>query len=125
MTFMKDTEGNWEKFAAWLNGEMQGQFASGRALAKKAGIGHSVVARMLNGSGPFDAKSIYAVADALHVPREVAQQAAGFYEPIEDVPLRLQALVRRTAVLPELLQAAVIDVFEAAVLGAERQMQSR
>jgi transcriptional regulator with XRE-family HTH domain len=77
MSFVTDSLSGWERLAEWLNQEMDARHLSTRQLAKKAGISHSVIAKMANADGTFTAKSLNGVADALGVPREKVQQMVG------------------------------------------------
>jgi hypothetical protein len=83
------------------------------------------VDQVVNGQTRPGLKFARAVARAFEIPEEDVMRRAGILRAMTDLPPRLSDLAQRAAVLPGLLREGVMDVFEAAVLSAERQMQSQ
>lgn len=114
-------------FALWLVQELEARGWSRAELARRTrgGITSTAVDQVVNGQSKPGLKFARAVASAFEMPEEDVMRRAGILRETVDLPPRLSDLAQRAAELPMLLQAGVIDVFEAAVLSAERQRQSR
>lgn len=113
------------EFASWLVQELEARGWSRAELARRGGVTSTSVDQVVNGLTRPGLKFARAVARAFEMPEEDVMRRAGILRATVDLSPRLHDLAQRAAVLPELLRDGVTDVFEAAVLSAERQMQSR
>lgn len=115
------------EFALWLVGELEGRGWSRAELARRSrgGITSAAVDQVINSQSKPGMKFARAVARAFEMPEEDVMRRAGLLRATVALPPRLHDLAQRAARLPELLQEGVTDVFEAAVLSAERQRQSQ
>lgn len=104
-----------DSLSTWINQQMRMNGWSSRALAKEARLSHSVVARMANGQGPFSARSLNAVADALGVPREEVQRLAGLLRDPAKPDDEIQALIRHLQAMPEDLRQDTLGLFNALI----------
>lgn len=113
MSLVSDNVEKWAALADWLNGQLVLRSWSIRRLAREAGVSHTLVARMANGEGPFDATSLNALADALGVPREEVQRLAGLLRDPARPGDDIQALVRQLQAMPEDLRRDTLALFNA------------
>ena len=124
MSFVNDSLEHWEKLADWLNQQLDEQHLTIRGLARKAGIAHSVIAKMTNAQGPYAAKSLNAVADALNVPREIVHTLAGVLPSHGEVLPEARAWSDRLMGLSDENRANAIRAMEGALAAVESAAQS-
>lgn len=124
MSLVSDTFSEWLQFADWLNQQLEERHLSIRALARKAGISHTVVARMSNAEGTFTVQSLNAIADALSVPREKVQQLAGLLTDHGEALPEVSEWSKRLMALPDELRVATVAAMEASLRASEVGVQS-
>lgn len=119
MFFVSDTLDEWQRFADWLNQQLAEKHLSIRALARKAGISHTVIARMSNAEGTFTIQSLNAVADALDVPRELVQEIVGLLPDYGEIMPEAKAWSARLMALPADVRALAVQAMEGTLRLAE------
>ena len=111
-----------EKFADWLNSELEQRGWNQSKLAQRAGLGRGTISNVINNVRKPGPEICKAIAKALSVPEEVVFREAGILEPEKKSARGIAELQEVYNLLPESDRQELLDI---ARMKLERQEASK
>jgi transcriptional regulator with XRE-family HTH domain len=112
------------KFANWVNHELEIRGWNQSTLTKKSGLAHGTISNILSGTRGIGEETCLALAKAFKLPPETVFRAAGLLPPKKDIDPEIERAMHLASQLSEEELQEVIKIVELKLDRQEREKEN-